>query len=116
ADKQYIEGNQDAAIRGYEAYVNQFPNGLNALKANFNLAQLYFGKGQKDRALPYFKNVAGKGTNEYAEQALTRVCEIYVGKNDYVTAIPYLEELETKAEIQQNITFAQSNLMKGYYE
>lgn len=116
ADKQYIEGNQDAAIRGYEAYIKQFPNGLNALKANFNLAQLYFGKGQKDKALPYFKNVAGKGTNEYAEQALTRVCEIYVSKNDYVTAIPFLEELEAKAEIQQNITFAQSNLMKGYYE
>ncbi|MEQ9582925.1 MAG: tetratricopeptide repeat protein, partial [Arenibacter sp.] len=116
ADKQYIEGNQDAAIKGYEAYIKQFPNGLNALKANFNLAQLYFGKGQKDKALPYFKNVAGKGTNEYAEQALTRVCEIYVGKNDYVTASPYLEELEAKAEIQQNITFAQSNLMKGYYQ
>ena len=116
ADKQYIEGKLDAAIKGYESYINQFPNGLNALKANFNLAQLYFGKGQKDKALPYFKNVAAKGTNEYAEQALTRVCEIYVGKNDYVTAIPYLEQLESKAEIQQNITFAQSNLMKGYYE
>ncbi|MCM4169608.1 Cell division coordinator CpoB [Arenibacter antarcticus] len=116
ADKQNMEGKLDAAIKGYEGYVKQFPNGLNALKANFNLAQLYFGKGQKDKALPYFKNVAGKGNNEYAEQALTRVCEIYAGKNDYVTAIPYLEQLEASAQIQQNVTFARSNLMKGYYE
>lgn len=116
ADKQYIEGNSEAAIRGYERYLKEFPNGMNALKANFNLAQLYFAKDQKDKALPYFKNVAAKGNNEYSEQALTRVCEIYVGKNNYVAAIPYLEELESKAEIQQNITFAQSNLMKGYYE
>lgn len=115
ADKQYIEGKSEAAIKGFENYLKRFPNGLNALKANFNLAQLYFAKGQKDQALPFFKNVAGKGNNEYAEQALTRVCEIYVGKNDYVAAIPFLEQLEASAKIQQNITFARSNLMKGYY-
>ncbi|GGW36852.1 tetratricopeptide repeat protein [Arenibacter certesii] len=116
ADKQQLEGKIDAAIKGYEGYIKQFPNGLNSLKANFNLAQLYFGKGQKDKALPYFKNVAEKGKNEYAEQALTRVCEIYVSNNDYVTAIPYLEKLEATAQIQQNVTYARSNLMKGYYE
>lgn len=116
ADKQQMEGKLDAAIKGYEGYLTQFPNGLNTLKANFNLAQLYFGKGLKEKALPYFKTVAEKGRNEYAEQALTRVSEIYAGNNDYVTAIPYLEELEATAQIQQNVTFARSNLMKGYYE
>ena len=116
ADKQYIEGKTDAAIKGFENYLKQFPNGLNSLKANFNLAQLYFDKGRKDQALPYFITVAGKGGSEYAEQALTRVCEIYMGKNDYIAATPYLEQLEASAKIQQNITFARSNLMKGYYE
>ncbi|MDX1327887.1 MAG: hypothetical protein R3299_09275, partial [Arenibacter sp.] len=115
ADKQQLEGKLDAAIKGYEGYLNQFPNGLNALRANFNLAQLYFGKGLKDKALAHFKKVA-EGKNEYAEQALTRVCEIYVGKNNYVAAIPYLEKLEATAQIQQNLTFARSNLMKGYFE
>ncbi|NKI27320.1 tetratricopeptide repeat protein [Arenibacter sp. 6A1] len=116
AEKQFMEGKNDAAIKGYESYLKEFPNGLNTLKANFNLAQLYFGKNDKDRALPYFKKVADNAGNEYTEQALTRVCEIYVGKDDYLTAIPYLKLLEAKAEIQQNVTFAQSNLMKGYYE
>ena len=55
------------------------------------------------------------GSGEFGEQALTRVCEIYVGKQDYQSAIPYLERLENTAEISQNRTFAQSNLMKGYY-
>lgn len=116
ADKQFVEGNTEAAIKGYQNYIKQFPNGLNSLKANFNLAQLHFAKGEKDKALPLYKTVADKGTNEYTEQALTRVCEIYIGNKDYTTAISYLEQLEVKAEIQQNITFAQSNLMKGYYE
>jgi len=116
ADKQQRDGNKEAAIRGYEKYIQQFPNGANALKANFNLAQLYFGKSQKDKALPYYKYVADRGASEYSEQALTRVCEVYIGNKDYTTALPYLERLENQANIQQNKTFAQSNLMKGYYE
>ena len=48
ADKQNMEGKKDAAMRGYEKYVQQFPNGLNSVKANFNLAQLYFAKGDKE--------------------------------------------------------------------
>jgi TolA-binding protein len=115
ADKQNLEGKTNAAIKGYESYIKQFPNGLHAVKANFNLAQLYFGKNQKEDALPFYKYVADLGASEYAEQALTRVCEIYIGNKDYNTALPYLERLEEQADIQQNRTFAQSNLMKGYY-
>ncbi len=116
ADKQNLEGKKEAAIRGYVKYIKQFPNGLHSTKANFNLAQLYFGKGQKEQALPNYKFVADKGGSEYAEQALTRVCEIYIGAKDYTSAVPYLERLESTADIRQNRTFAQSNLMKGYYQ
>ncbi len=115
AQKQNLEGNVDAAIRGYKSYIQQFPNGLHAVDANFSLAQLYFGKGEKDSALPYYKYVADRSTSEYAEQALTRVCEVYIGKDNYETALPYLLKLENQANIQQNRTFARSNLMKGYY-
>ncbi|TVZ17007.1 tetratricopeptide repeat protein [Maribacter sp. MAR_2009_72] len=115
AQKQNLDRNIDAAIRGYTNYIQQFPNGLHALDANFSLAQLYFGKGEKDKALPYYKYVADRSTSEYAEQALTRVCEVYIGKDDYATAMPYLLKLENQANIQQNRTFARSNLMKGYY-
>ncbi|MGB5819811.1 MAG: tetratricopeptide repeat protein [Saonia sp.] len=115
ADKPYLEGNKESAIKGYENYIKEFPNGLHAIRANFNLAQLYFGLGQQDKALSNYLFVADKATSEYSEQALTRVCEIYIGKKDYTTAIPFLERLENTADIQQNITFARSNLMKGYY-
>ncbi|WP_423998226.1 tetratricopeptide repeat protein [Maribacter sp. IgM3_T14_3] len=115
AQKQNLEGNVDAAIKGYKNYVQQFPTGLHAVDANFSLAQLYFGKGEKESALPYYKYVADRSTSEYAEQALTRVCEVYISKDDYGIALPYLLKLESQANIQQNRTFARSNLMKGYY-
>jgi TolA-binding protein len=115
ADRKYVEGKTDAAIRGYEDYLKEFPNGLHAQNANFSLAQLYFSKGEKDKALPKYQTVANNGNGEYTEQALTRVCEIYVEKQDYKSAIPYLKRLESSADIVENRTFAQSNLMKGYY-
>ena len=115
AERKYVEGKTDAAIRGYEDYLKEFTNGIHALEVNFNLAQLYFSKGDKEKALPKYQTVANSGSGEFTEQALTRVCEIYVEKQDYQSAIPYLERLETMAEIPQNRTFAQSNLMKGYY-
>ncbi len=116
AEKKNLEGDKDAAQRGYENYIKQFPNGLHSVSANFNLAQLFFAKGQNEKALPHYKFVADKGSGEYTEQALTRVCEVYIGNKDYKTALPYLERLETIANIGQNRTFAQSNLMKGYYQ
>ncbi|VXB85822.1 tetratricopeptide repeat protein [Maribacter litoralis] len=116
AQKQNLEGNIDAAIKGYKNYIQQFPTGLHAVDANFSLAQLYFGKGDKEAALPYYKYVADRSTSEYAEQALTRVCEVYISKDDYQIALPYLLKLESQANIQQNRTFARSNLMKGYYK
>ena len=115
ADKKYLEGNTNAAIKGYKNYLKEFPNGAGALEANFRLAQLLFAEDVKDEALGYFKNVTELGANEYSEQALTRICEIYVGQDQYDQAMPYLIRLEESAEIQQNITFARSNLMKAYY-
>jgi len=116
AERKYIEGKTQVAIRTFEEYLKEFPDGAHATQANFTLAQLYFSKGERDKALPRYKEVAERGTSEYSEQALARVCEIYVARADYASAIPFLEQLEETAEISQNRTFAQSNLMKGYYE
>lgn len=115
AERKQIEGKTAAAIRGYEDYLKEFPNGLHAQNANFALAQLYFANGEKSKALPKYKAVADGGNGEYTEQALTRVCEIYVEQQDYTNAIPYLKRLESTADISENKTFAQSNLMKGFY-
>ena len=115
ADRQHTEGNSAAAIRGFEKYLEQFPGGANRLDVHFKLARLYYADGQADRALEHFRVVADSGAGEAAEQALTRVCEIYISRDDYATAMPYLQRLEQTADIPQNRTFAQSNLMKGYF-
>ena len=115
AEKQRVEGNAARAQKAYAAYLEQFPGGSRNMEARFRLAQLYFDSGESQQALPLFTAVAGSGTGEMAEQSLTRVCEILIAGDNYREAIPYLRRLETLADIPQNRAFAQSNLMKAYF-
>ena len=116
ANKQNLEGKDAAAIRGYENYLKEFPSGMHTMPANFALAQLYFSKGENDKALRSYQYVADRGGSEFSEQALTRVCELLLAKSNTKAAMPYLTELENTADIPQNRVYAQQNLMKVYFE
>jgi TolA-binding protein len=116
AEKQFLQSNTKQAITSLSDYVNQFPNGINALKANFYLAQSYYKEGKETNAIPNYEFVIGKSRNEFTEQSLARLAEIHLKKDDYTKAVPVLLRLETEADFPQNITFAQANLMRANYE
>ncbi|WP_420574548.1 tetratricopeptide repeat protein [Kordia sp.] len=116
AEQQFIQNNTDKAIEGFEKYVQQFPNGLNAVKANFYLAQSYFSKGETQKTIPHYEYVLQNERNEYTEQALARLAQVLLETDNYTKAIPVLKRLEESADFPQNVTFAQSNLMKANYE
>jgi TolA-binding protein len=116
AEKPYRENNTKGAISGFSTYLRNFPNGLHALKANFYLAQSYYADGQKDKSVPHYEAVTSGVRNEYMEQSLVRLAEIYIAKKDETKIIPTLKRLEADADYPQNVTFAQANLMKTYYE
>ncbi len=116
AEKQYLQNNTKQAITTLSGYVSQFPNGLHSLKANFYLAQSYYTDGKEASSVPNYEFVINKPRNEYTEQSLARLAEIHLKKDDYSKAVPVLERLETEADFPQNVTFAQANLMRAYYE
>ncbi|MGL2964774.1 tetratricopeptide repeat protein [Flavobacterium sp. RSB2_4_14] len=116
AEKQFLQNNTKQAISSLSGYVSKFPNGIHALKANFYLAQSYFADGLESNAIPNYEFVVNKPRSEFTEQSLARLCEIHLKKEDYTKAIPVLQRLETEADFPQNVTFAQANLMRAYYE
>lgn len=116
AEKQYLQNNLKPAISALTSYVAKFPNGVNSLKANFYLAQSYFADGLENNAIPNYEFVIAKPRNEFTEQSLARLSQIHLKKADYAKAVPVLKRLEAEADYPQNITFAQSNLMKAFYE
>ena len=116
AEKQYLQNNTKQAISSLSSYVSKFPNGIHTLKANFYLAQSYYADGLETNAIPNYEYVIGKTRNEFTEQSLARLCEIHLKKDDYTKAVPVLKRLETEADFPQNVTFAQANLMRAYYD
>ncbi|WP_340202155.1 tetratricopeptide repeat protein [Ascidiimonas sp. W6] len=116
AQKQFAQNKTDAAIKAFESYLRQFPSGIHALEANFYLAQSYFAKELKSKSVKNYNYVINQVRSEYTEQALARLSEIHLGTKNYNEALTVLKRLETEADFPQNITFAQSNLMKVNYE
>ncbi len=116
AEKQYLDNSTNEAIKQFNGYLNEFPNGLHALQAHFYVAQLYYKKDLKETATPHYKYVVEASRNEFSEEALARLTQIILEGKSWNKAIPYLQRLETEADHPQNIVFAQSNLMKAYFE
>ena len=116
AENKFLENNTEKAIEGFTKYVNNHPNGLHALKANFYLAQLLSKTNLNDKAELFYKYVVDQSQSEFSEESLNKLSQIYLEKEDWEKATPLLERLEQEANYPQNILFAQSNLMKGYYQ
>jgi len=116
AEKPYLENDTENAIRQFNKYLNQFPNGIHALKSHFYIAQLYYKKDLFETAQPHYKYVVDASRSEYTEQATVKLCEIYLNDSNWSQAIPVLKTLESEADYPQNVLYAQSNLMNAYYQ
>ncbi|SDB48041.1 Tetratricopeptide repeat-containing protein [Flavobacteriaceae bacterium MAR_2010_188] len=115
AEKQYLDNNTDNAIKQFNSYLKEFPNGQNALKAHFYIAELYNKKGQPENAQTHYEYVISRPSGEFTEQALVKVSESYLNAKSWNKALPLLERLEREADYPQNIIYAQSNLMNAYF-
>jgi TolA-binding protein len=116
AEKQYLDNNTEKAIKQFNGYLTQFPNGLHVLQAHFYIAQLYYKQGLAENAAPHYKYVAEASRSEFTEEALSRVSQYYLEAKNWTAAIPLLKRLESEASLPQNVVFAQSNLMKAQYQ
>lgn len=116
AENKFLENNTAKAIEGFEKYLQNFPNGLHALKVHFYLAQSYVKDNQSEKSILHYTYVTVQSQSEFSEESLNKLSQIYLEKEDWLNAMPLLSRLELEANYPQNITYAQSNLMKGYYE
>tara|TARA_B110000003_G_scaffold200168_2_gene198773 strand:+ start:11848 stop:14883 length:3036 start_codon:yes stop_codon:yes gene_type:complete len=116
AENKYLTNEFSKAIEGFNKYINDFPKGLHILQANFYLAQLLIKTNSEQDAVSYYQYVVNQPQSEFSEEALNKLSQILLEKEDWSTAIPLLERLEQEANLPSNILYAMSNLMKGYYQ
>ncbi|MBP6040632.1 MAG: tetratricopeptide repeat protein [Flavobacterium sp.] len=116
AEKQYQQSNTSQAISGFGAYLTAFPKGIHALQANFYLAQSLYSNGSEEKSVSNYEYVVAEPRNEFTEPSLVRLGQIFLKAKEVEKAIEVLLRMETEADLLQNKTFAQANLMKLYYD
>lgn len=116
AEQQYLANNTNQAKRLLLDYLKNYPEGLHTLQAHFYLGQLAFANENYGETIPHYEYVISKERSEFTEQALARLGQVHLTEKSYLDAVPILKRLEIEADFPQNIIFAQSNLMKSYYE
>jgi tetratricopeptide (TPR) repeat protein len=115
-ERKYFEDkNNQNSILSLTKYLKNYPEGVNDLKATYYLANTYFKEKEYENAIPYFEKVIKAGQSNFSEDALAKLAEIQLSKENYDAAIPLLERLEQEAYSTDNAAFAQSNLMKAYF-
>ena len=116
AEKQYLDNKTSKAIDLFNGYIARFSSGKQLLKAHFYLAELYYKSDLATNALPHYTFVCEQSTNEFTETALLKSAEIVLSSKTYEKALSLLSRLELEANNPQNRLYAQSNLMKTYFQ
>lgn len=115
ADKLLAQGKKVEAFKGFKDYLKQYPNGTFAFKANFNVAEILFADGKTSEAKTHYQTIISKSKNEYTEPSLVRLSTIALIEKRDEESIAFLKQLDQVASNDQNVLFAQSNLMKVYF-
>lgn len=117
ADNQFQAGNVNAALTAYNSYLQKFPNGVYAIDARFNSAEIYNDKKDWNNALKGYEAVAANAPNKYAERAILEAARIYFfEKKDYPKAETYYTQLNQEASSQENKLEAMRGLLRSQYQ
>ncbi len=102
--------------KALEDYIANYPNGLNIKKVSYLLGEILYTNEKWDESIQNFKRVIRGSRSNYTEKSIVRICQSLIELNNYSEAIIYLERLEKSAEVDENLIYSVSNLMRIYYE
>lgn len=116
AETQYENGNYQRAVESYQNYLNQFPNGINVLTANYHKAESHAVLRQYDSALAHYEWVISKGPSRYYLRALEKGGIIaYNHAQDFNKSYDFYTRLEQAADTEELRFEAQLGGMRSAY-
>jgi TolA-binding protein len=116
AETRYAKGQCDEAIKKFDDYLTNFPNGYFLLQAYFYRSECLFKTKKYVESVKGYEYVANAGMNIYREKALAKASEInYYELKDYTNAEKYYLLLLENASNNDNIFIANLGLMRCAY-
>ena len=81
AQKKFLEGNKNVALKLFEEYLELYPEGPFSKEATYYLAEIYFEQQKWDEALLAYQSLVTGEVSVYSEKALTRIIILLKNKN-----------------------------------
>ncbi len=117
AENYYDAQKINEALAAFNDYIQRFPNGVYALDANYNRAEIYNSKKDWNNALAAYDAVADNAPNKYAERAVLTAARIsFFELKDYTKAESYYAQLKQITGSQENKLEAMRGLLRCQYQ
>ena len=117
AETQYDNGNSNAALAAFGAYLQRFPDGVYSLDANFYRGEIYNSKKDWNNAMIDYEAVAINAPNKYAEKATLEAARInFFELKNYANAEKYYGQLKQLTGSQENKLEAMRGLLRCQYQ
>ena len=114
---RYNNKDVDNALKGFQTYLTQFPDGHYSIDAGYLTAQIYNDRKDYKNALNFYSGVADKAPNKYAEQSALGAARIsYFELNDYAKAEQFFAQLKTIATSQDTKLESMRGLLRCQYK
>jgi TolA-binding protein len=115
-EKLYMTAKYDKAAETFRNYLNEFPEGIFKLNAQFYLAEALRFAGNEDEALKLYREVAAQPNNQFTEQTLATAADILYRKEEFGEANDFFEKLEKAADDDQTRLKALRGQLGSAYE
>lgn len=116
ATVQIMNGDKAKGLVGYTNYLSQFPDGRYAVDASYFTAELLQEKKDKT-AINYYKYVADKAPNKYAEKSLLTLARSqYFDDKNYTSAAASYQKLKDYSSNPENKLEAMRGLLRCQYQ
>ena len=117
AEIKYNANDCNAAISGFNNYLNKFPDGSYALEANYLKSECYFKVKDWSNAMTGYDYVNNKGYSKYFESATLSAARIqYFELKNYANAKKYFASLQASSVNQDNQLEALRGLVRCNYQ
>src|SRR4051812_6908162 len=117
ANISYTNKDFNNALKGFQSYLTQFPDGRYAIDAGYLAGTILYDRKDYNNSLAYFTAVADKAPNKYAEFAVLQAARIYYFElKEYTKAEQYFTQLKTIATGQDTKLESMRGLLRCQYK
>ncbi len=117
AELQLGNGNFNAALQRFDAYLQKYPEGRYVIEANYYKAEIYLSKKEFAQAAAGYEAVAARVPNKFGEKSLLQAARLnFFDLKKYDKAAELYTRLKEYATTEENKLESMRGLLRSQYQ